>query len=126
MDGEDNHNSGEMPLRQFPEPFDFPSSVSYNRFGGVHHGFNTGSNRTQPYPHVPNLIPQPSRLPSMRSTPSDPDLNNRRQVRSLHPLLKCRIGHLDPYLLKALNTCSEENADSFSACQDMSRALQLH
>jgi hypothetical protein len=102
MDREDNHKSGEMPLSQFLEPFDFPSSISYNRFGGVRHGFNTGSNRTQPYSHVPNLIPQPYRLLSMRSTPSASDLNNRRQVRSLHTHLKCRIGHLDSYLLKAL------------------------
>lgn len=83
MDTEDNYNSGEMPLPQFPERFSSPFSVNHNRFGGVRHGFNTGSNRTHPYSHVPNLIPQPYRLHPIRSVPTDNDLNNRSQVSML-------------------------------------------
>lgn len=102
MDRKVNHNSVEMPLRQSPESFSFPSSVNYNRFGGVRHGFNISSNRTQPYPHVSNFIPQPYRLPSIPSTPSDPDVNNRNQVRKFTPHLKMSTWPLGPISAESL------------------------
>jgi hypothetical protein len=80
MEREDEHSPNGMPLCRFPEPVYATPSVSYNRFGGVRHGFNTGSNRTQPYPPVPSLVPCFRCLPPLRLISNDPDPDDRSWV----------------------------------------------
>jgi hypothetical protein len=82
---EDNHNPAQMHPPPFPVHLSPPSSNGHNSFGGVRRGFNSGSNRTSPYPQVlvSNSDEHLYRPPPMRSVPNDPCLDSRLPVSKL-------------------------------------------
>jgi hypothetical protein len=82
---EDNRIPGDMNLLLFPVRCGLPSSNNYNSFGGVRHGFSSGSYRISPYHPVlvSNSAEHPYRLPPMRSVPSDHCLDNGVPVSKL-------------------------------------------
>ena len=81
IDQEEIYNLNNPRLLAFPAHEQHAASTSYNSFGGLRSGFNTGSNQASPYPSL--TTPHPRRLAPMRSAAGGPFSKFASQVSKL-------------------------------------------